>query len=248
MEVRHCGGPPGVVRAVQLADSLFSVRDGFQMTTSGLPQSNDPALRDTPVDAPLAAGEGSARQPLRVWQSAGGLSEQERRRLRRQRIRRAVRYYALRLVRQTGTPEQIAGGMALGAFLAFASPPGLQTLMAVAFSTLLRVNPLVAMAAVWITNPLTMPALYALCAAVGSTITGISIVAEVPSDREAFWLFLTNISKQGRVAVVLGVGALAVGATAAIVVYYPAKLLVIAHRHRRAHRRAQRAAARQPLG
>ena len=65
--------------------------------------------------------------------------------------------------------RSVAGGLALGVFVAFIPLP-IQMLLAAALSLLLRVNLPLAVAAVWITNPLTMPPIFFICYKVGSWV------------------------------------------------------------------------------
>ena len=62
--------------------------------------------------------------------------------------------------------RSLSGGLALGLFLAYMPLPG-QMLMAASLAVLLRVNLPISVAAVWITNPLTIPPMFYLAYRVG---------------------------------------------------------------------------------
>jgi uncharacterized protein (DUF2062 family) len=58
------------------------------------------------------------------------------------------------------TPRSKAGGVALGVFIAFTPTVGIQMPIAFAAATIFGVNPPLAVAMAWITNPLTVPPIY----------------------------------------------------------------------------------------
>ncbi len=67
--------------------------------------------------------------------------------------------------------RSVAGGVGLGFFLAFIPIP-IQMLIAAPLSLLFRVNLPVTLAAVWLTNPVTMAPMFIFAFKVGSWITG----------------------------------------------------------------------------
>lgn len=69
--------------------------------------------------------------------------------------------------------KSVSGGLALGLFAAF-NPLPMQMLTALLLAILFRVNLPVAVAATWITNPITTPFLFALAYWMGSLVTGQS--------------------------------------------------------------------------
>ena len=80
-----------------------------------------------------------------------------------------------------------SGGIALGVFCAFVPVP-FQMVLAAVIAIWIRVNILVAVPMVWISNPLTMPPIFYLCYLVGAQIL------RTPPDDFAFepslaWLF-----------------------------------------------------------
>lgn len=68
--------------------------------------------------------------------------------------------------------RSLSGGLALGLFLAYIPLPG-QMLMAATVAVLLRVNLPISVAAVWISNPLTIPPMFYLAYRVGLLILGV---------------------------------------------------------------------------
>ena len=160
---------------------------------------------------------------------------------------RAYRYYYLRVMRQRGTPEQIAAGVAIGAFMGLAGPPGLQTITAFALAALFGCNRLAAVLAVWISNPFTMPFIYWAQLNIGSWITGIRVRDVFPTTPEQFWAFVTNIHTHGRAVLVMFVGMLVTGVITAAAIYYPARGAVITFRQRKEERRQRKRLEAQGL-
>lgn len=146
---------------------------------------------------------------------------------------------ALRILRQKHTPDQIAGGVALGLFVGFALPPGLQIIIVIPLAMLLKVNVFASVSLVFVSNPFTMPIIYPFAAVIGSFITGIRLRDVVPTSEGGFWSFATNIRAHSRVMVLILVGCVTMGAVASIAGFYGSRALVIAYRRRR---RAQRQA------
>lgn len=86
---------------------------------------------------------------------------------------RQVKLMLLRFVRLRGLPEEIAKGIALGIFIGMTPTFGFQMLIAVFFAYLLRENRLAAILGVWVTNPVTAPAIYAIEYEVGRILLGM---------------------------------------------------------------------------
>jgi len=129
--------------------------------------------------------------------------------------------------------RSVAGGLALGIFVAFIPAPG-QMIIAAALSMWLRVNLPLAVATVWITNPITMPPIFYFTYKVGTWMLSswpFNIVFELsPTDD---WLLHTI----GGVGGALIVGSLATGLVCALLTYlivrFIWRLYVIAEVRRR---------------
>lgn len=72
-----------------------------------------------------------------------------------------------RLMRLEGSPRAIALGLAVGVLVAFSPTIGLQMIIAGFLAAALRANPAPAVAAVWITNPVTIPPIFAATYSLG---------------------------------------------------------------------------------
>lgn len=77
--------------------------------------------------------------------------------------------------------KSVSSGLALGLFAAY-NPLPMQMLTAAILAIFFRVNLPVAVAATWITNPVTTPFLFALAYWLGSLFTGQSVGALPPLD------------------------------------------------------------------
>lgn len=74
------------------------------------------------------------------------------------------------ILRQRGSPEAIARGMALGLIIAFSPTVGIQLIMALLLATMLNANRLAAVIPVFLTNVFTVPAVYGFTYAVGNLL------------------------------------------------------------------------------
>ena len=97
------------------------------------------------------------------------------RRQRGSKLRRTTRW----LVALRGSPEAIAGGVAIGMFVAFTPTIGFQMVIAAFLATLLRANRPVAVAMVWLTNPFTAPPVFIATYWVGTFFRSGPPIAEV---------------------------------------------------------------------
>jgi uncharacterized protein len=93
-----------------------------------------------------------------------------KRRRARSRWQRFWRYYYWRLVRQKGSPEFLARGLAAGVFAGLFPLFGLQTILGVALAILFRGNKWMAIVGTWISNPLTYGPIFWLNFEVGQRL------------------------------------------------------------------------------
>ncbi len=85
-------------------------------------------------------------------------------------LKRTLRYLWLKFRRLQGSPQKLAGGMALGVFIAMTPTVPFHTVMALALAPLLRVSPVTAYIGIWVCNPLTMVPLYVLAYKIGRVL------------------------------------------------------------------------------
>ncbi len=86
-------------------------------------------------------------------------------------LKRFLKYYYLRLVRQTGTPDFIARGVAIGLFIGMFIPFGGQFLIALGLAFLLKAHKITSIGCTWITNPWTIGFIYPFQCFLGSHFT-----------------------------------------------------------------------------
>ena len=148
---------------------------------------------------------------------------------------RPLRYYYLRIMRQSGTSTEIAQGMAIGIFVGLLLPPGIQMVLALFLAILLKANRVVALLSCWISNPLTFCFIYPFYFQLGKWMTGLRPkFPRFPGASEEAWHFVVSIFKQGGgVAVVCFVGALTSAVVGSIISYYLTKFTVESFRRRR---------------
>jgi uncharacterized protein len=84
--------------------------------------------------------------------------------------------------------RNVTRAVALGLFIAFLPPPIPHTLAALAASIALRVNIPVTIAAVFITNPVTMGPLYYGAYWIGCFVMGITAMTRLPAAAPGAWL------------------------------------------------------------
>jgi len=165
------------------------------------------------------------------------------------------RRWVVWLSRLRGSPHAIAGGLAVGTLVTFTPLIGFQTLLALGLATLLGVNRPVSILPTWLTNPFTIPPVYAFTYWVGSFVWPGPSVAEVSaalrtatdqlarSDYFALREQLGALLELGRdVFGPMAIGGLAVGGVAAAFVYVVTLRTVMLVRERRAARRRERRA------
>jgi uncharacterized protein len=151
------------------------------------------------------------------------------------------------------TPERIARGAAAGIFVAWTPTFGMQTVIAIAAAALVRGNKAAVIPMVWVTNPLTNPAIYTFSYLVGHFLmTGefridpamrakaLTLMKEtmlLDIWDASFWSRLWDVTKQ--IGLELWVGSCVVGLVVAAVTYPLVLRAVVGYRkHRAAHKPA----------
>lgn len=139
--------------------------------------------------------------------------------------------------------RSVSGGVATGLFLAFVPIP-FQMLLAALAAIVLRVNLPLAVAMVWLTNPVTIPPTLWLAYEIGALILGTTVT--FPSEHFTMhWV----TEQLGVIWLPLGLGLLILGTFSAVVSFVTIRLLWRLHivQHLRA-RQARRHQQRTPPG
>jgi len=150
------------------------------------------------------------------------------------------------------TPHRIALGAAVGIFIAWTPTFGLQTIIALALAAICRANKAVVFPMVWITNPVTNPAIYGFSYFVGHFLHTGSRHIEPAMKRQMltlmketmmmdiwhgeFWSQLMDVT--WKIGLDLWIGSCVVGAIIAIVTYPTVYHTVIWYRRHRAKKKA----------
>ncbi len=133
---------------------------------------------------------------------------------------RRIRLIYLRLIRLRGKPKTIATGLAVGVFSGCFPFFGLQTFLAIALAIMLRGSKVAAVAATWISNPLTYVPIFVFNYKVGKLLLGIQESLILPLDIDS----LSSVAKFQELGasfiLALLTGCLVVGAILSCITYF----------------------------
>ncbi|MDY0167844.1 MAG: DUF2062 domain-containing protein [Thermoguttaceae bacterium] len=123
-------------------------------------------------------------------------------------------------------PHRVALGAALGMFVAFTPTIGFQMVIVVSLASVLRANKLVGLPLVWISNPLTIPAIFYAGYSLGRAILGWQRLGrqwwiELAAPPEGWWpttVFYWN--RAAEIATPLWLGLVLIGGFAGVLTYY----------------------------
>ena len=139
------------------------------------------------------------------------------RRLRQNWLNRRIRLIYLKLLRLRGNPKVVAKGLAVGVFAGCFPFFGIQSLIGLFLATIVRGSRVAALAATWISNPLTYVPLYIFNYKIGKLLLGTEDTVLPTLDIESF----TAFKELGSVfAITLLTGSFVVGMILAIVTYF----------------------------
>ena len=144
----------------------------------------------------------------------------------------AARWKRLRekMVRDPLPPESVAAGWALGVFVGFAIPFGLQLIVSVPLAIMMRVSKVGATLGTFVTNPATIFFLYpAQTWVVYNLLFGSREMGELPTE----WTRQTVMALSGPVIISFFLGGLAIAMVASPVTYHVVKRIVIRQRRRK---------------
>ncbi len=149
-----------------------------------------------------------------------------------------------------GSPEDIAGGFAIGFLIAFTPTIGIQILLSYFIATAFKVSRAAALIPIWITTPVTMTPIYAFTYQIGTWfVDGPSVnhvrrqltnLVRRMDDYDAFDIpsrFAEAMSISGDIIIPMTIGGLLVGGLCAMA-SYPLTLWFV--RRFRAHRETKR--------
>ena len=143
-----------------------------------------------------------------------------------------ARWKSLRekMVRDPLPPESVAAGWALGVFIGFAIPFGLQLIVSVPLALMMRVSKVGATVGTFVTNPATIFFLYpAQTWVVYNLVFGSREMGELPTE----WTRQTVMALSGPVLISFFLGGLALAMILSPITYHVVKQIVIRQRRRR---------------
>ena len=154
-------------------------------------------------------------------------------------MHRSLRFWYLKIVRQRGTPEQIALGVAVGVFVGVATPPFpfLHTFGAFAIAWLLRCSRTAAIVGIWVSNPITIPLFLPLQMSIGRRVIGLP---RTKMSIEALMTFLRDIPAHRDVLLAWCIGALITGVVATVIAYVGVRYAIRVYRQQREEHRQRR--------
>ena len=159
---------------------------------------------------------------------------QQRRKLPPNPLTRRVRFIYLKLRRLRDKPEVVAKGLAVGVFAGCFPFFGLQSLIGIFLAAICRGSKVAALAATWISNPLTYVPLYVFNYKIGKLLLGIEDTVLLPLDLESF----TTFREQGSAfAIALLTGSFVVGMILATITYFYSLAILERWRDRSIRRR-----------
>ena len=134
------------------------------------------------------------------------------------------------MVRDPLPPESVAAGWALGVFVGFAIPFGLQLIVSVPLAIMMRVSKVGATLGTFVTNPATIFFLYpAQTWVVYNLVFGSREMGELPTE----WTRQTVMALSGPVIISFFLGGLALAMVLSPVTYHVVKRIVMRQRRRK---------------
>ena len=152
-------------------------------------------------------------------------------------LARRLRLIYLKFIRLRGNPQAIATGLASGVFAGFFPFLGLQAILGVVLAAIFRGSKVAAVAATWISNPLTYVPIFIFNYKIGKFLLGIDRKLILPADFSS----LADLKEMGFTLIVtLLTGCLAVGAIASIVTYFYSLAILEKLRDRRTKQKSKK--------
>ena len=135
-----------------------------------------------------------------------------------------------KMVRDPLPPESVAAGWALGVFVGFAIPFGLQLVVSVPLALMMRVSKIGATVGTFVTNPATIFFIYpAQTWVVYNLVFGNRDMGELPTE----WSRRAVMSLSGPVIISFFLGGIALAMVFSPITYHIVKRLVVRHRRRK---------------
>ncbi|MEL6439493.1 MAG: DUF2062 domain-containing protein [Cyanobacteria bacterium J06621_8] len=152
-------------------------------------------------------------------------------------ILRRFRLVFLKLLRLRGKPEYVARGLAVGVFAGCFPFLGLQSLIGILLATLCRGSKVAAVAATWISNPLTYFPLFVFNYKIGKLLLGTDDATLPPLDIEDIESFTAFKELGSSFAITLLTGSFMLGVILGLITYFYGLAILEKFRHSFGQRR-----------
>ena len=160
------------------------------------------------------------------------------------KLRRLFQYYYNKAVREKGTPEYVARGWAIGMFIGFAVPFGLQLVFSVPLSFLLKGSKLGAVVGTLTTNHFTIFIIYPFQCWLGSHLIGHPLSFSTISSRLELVIqnqdYETLFSLGKELIAAFFIGGFLLAFISTPICYYAVKKMVIQYRVNKEKRRLKK--------
>ncbi len=168
---------------------------------------------------------------------------------------RRIKFFYHKFLRQSGTPESIAGGVAIGLFIGLLVPIGLQTITVIPIAFMLKVRKIPAIVFTWITNVYTVIFIYPFQCCLGSYIVGAPMslkdlsntfksffdkcLSESPDDT---WLtpFYALMDLGEGIIIPFFIGGTILGVICGVIGYFTTYGIILSHRQKKVARLRKR--------
>ena len=135
-----------------------------------------------------------------------------------------------KMIKDPLPPESVAAGWALGVFVGFAIPFGLQLAVSVPLALMMRVSKIGATVGTFVTNPATIFFIYpAQTWVVYNLVFGNRDMGELPTE----WSRRAVMSLSGPVIISFFLGGIALAMVFSPITYHIVKRIVVRHRRRK---------------
>ena len=160
--------------------------------------------------------------------------------------RRKLKILYLKLVKQSGTPESVSRGVAIGFFTGFFIPFGGQMVIALGLAFLFKARKIPALACTWVTNPWTIPFIYPLQCYLGAKLLGRHLTLHVINNLIGTFLeeqtFESFVNMGEQIVIPFFVGGSFLGIIFAISSYFASYGMIISYAKRKEAKLAVRLA------
>lgn len=150
-------------------------------------------------------------------------------------MKRAIRFWILRIKRLNGDPHYVATGMAIGVFVGITPTIPFHTVSALALAFLLRGSKVAAALGVWCSNPVTIPFFYCWSYKIGVFATGASNHYNIKE-----WSLFELINAGNEIAIIMLVGGVLLGVLPAVLCYVLTRKMMIIKNNRKRKRLARK--------